>query len=89
MQPNVNMPDVLALMQQYYTNLSMNSASMLGMTNSPVTPSTNGSAFNAVAKTVSLVSVIFDWCEQKFKFVISYLADFLLQNFLEVKLIFS
>ncbi|VDD95820.1 unnamed protein product [Enterobius vermicularis] len=53
MQPNVNMPDVLALMQQYYTNLSMNSASMLGMTNSPVTPSTNGSAFNAVAKTVS------------------------------------
>uniref|UniRef100_A0A0N5ANQ2 Protein hunchback n=1 Tax=Syphacia muris TaxID=451379 RepID=A0A0N5ANQ2_9BILA len=51
MQPNVNMPDVLAFMHQYYTNLSMNPTSMLGLTSSPVTPSTNGSAFNAVAKT--------------------------------------
>lgn len=53
MQPNVNMPDVLALMHQYYTNLSMNPTSMLGITSSPVTPSTNGSAFNAVAKTAA------------------------------------
>ncbi|VDM44113.1 unnamed protein product [Toxocara canis] len=49
MQPN--MPNMLALMQEYYTQISMNNAvSLLGVGNAAVSASTNGSAFNAVAK---------------------------------------
>uniref|UniRef100_F1KV54 B-cell lymphoma/leukemia 11B n=1 Tax=Ascaris suum TaxID=6253 RepID=F1KV54_ASCSU len=52
MQPN--MPNMLALMQEYYAQISMNNAvSLLGVGSAPVTPSTNGSAFNAVTKPTS------------------------------------
>lgn len=46
-------PNMLAIMQEYYTQISMNNAaSLLGVSNSPVTPA-NGSAFNAVTKPTS------------------------------------
>lgn len=49
MQPN--MPSVLALMQEYYAQISMNSAaSLLGVGSPSVTSATNGSAFNAITK---------------------------------------
>lgn len=55
MQPN--MPNMLALMQEYYAQISMNNAvSLLGVGSAPVTPSTNGSAFNAVTKPTRYAS---------------------------------
>lgn len=55
MQPNI--PNMLALMQEYYAQFSLNNAAsyLLGAGSPSVTPTNNsGSAFNAITKITRL-----------------------------------
>lgn len=52
------MPNMLALMQEYYAQISLNNAaSLLGVCNPSVTAAATGSAFNAITKITRFLTL--------------------------------